>query len=64
MRRAREAELARLTTRATAADDAAAWRSAALRARVKIGTALRRALAQAGIDPAVVATLRIGDEAA
>jgi hypothetical protein len=64
MRRAREAQLARLTTRSTTADDAAAWRSAALRARVKIGAVLRQALAQTGIDPARVAMLRISDEAA
>lgn len=64
MRRAREAQLARLAVRATAAEDAAAGHIAMLRARVKIGTALRRALAQAGIDPATVAMLRVVDEAA
>jgi len=62
--RAREAQLARLTTRSTAADAAAAWHRAALRARVKIGAVLRQALAQTGIDPAMVAMLRISDEAA
>jgi hypothetical protein len=64
MRRAREAQLARLAARATVADDAAAWHGAALRARVKVGAALRQALEQSGIDPATVAMLRICDEAA
>jgi hypothetical protein len=56
--------LARLAERSTAAEDAAAWPRTALQARVKIGMALRQALAQAGIDPAMVAMLRISDDAA
>jgi hypothetical protein len=64
MRRSREAQLARLAARATAADDAATWRSAALEARAKVGAALRQALAQSGIDPQTVAMLRVSDEAA
>ncbi len=64
MRRAREAQLARLAARSTAEGDAAAQHGAALRARVKLGAALREALAHSGIDPATVARLRISDEAA
>lgn len=64
MPRAREAQLARLARRGRAADDAAAWHTAALRARVAIGAVLRQALAQLGIDPATVAMLRLSDEAA
>ena len=56
--------MARLAARSTAADDAAAWHSATLRARVKLGMVLRQALVQLGIDPATVAMLRIADEAA
>ena len=50
--------------RRTAGEDAAAGHTAMLRARVEIGTALRRVLAQAGIDPATLAMLRVVDEAA
>jgi hypothetical protein len=64
MRRAREAKMARLAARSTAADDAAAWRIATLRARVKVGMMVREALAQLEIDPATVAMLKIADEAA
>lgn len=64
MRRAREAQLARLAARSIAADDDAAWRNATLRARVKVGAALRQALAQLAIDPANVAMLAISDAAA
>jgi hypothetical protein len=64
MRRDREAKMARLTARLTADDAAADWDGAALRARVKIGAALRPALAPLGIDPATVAMLRVSDEAA
>jgi hypothetical protein len=64
MRRAREAQMARLAVRSTAADDAAAWRIATLRARVKLGTVLRQALVELGIDPATVKMLQIADEAA
>jgi hypothetical protein len=64
MRRAREAQMARLTRRLTADDAAADWGGAALRARVKIGAALRQALAPLGIDPATVAMLRVSDDAA
>jgi len=64
MRRGREAQMARLTARLTADDAAADWEGAALRARVKIGAALRQALAPLGIDPATVAMLRVSDEAA
>jgi hypothetical protein len=56
--------MARLATRSAAADDAAAWRRATLRARVKLGMVLRQALVQLGIDPATVAMLQIADEAA
>jgi hypothetical protein len=56
--------MARLAARSTAADDAAAWHIATLRARVKLGIVLRQALVQLGIDPATVAMLRIADEAA
>lgn len=56
--------MARLAARSTAADDAAAWHSATLRARVKLGMVLRQALVQLGIDPATVAMLQIADEAA
>jgi hypothetical protein len=63
MRRAREAQMARLAARSTAADDAAAWRIATLRARVKVGMVLREALAQLEIDPATVKMLQIADEA-
>ena len=56
--------MARLAARSTAADDAAAWHIATLRARVKVGMVLRQALVQLGIDPATVAMLRIADEAA
>ncbi len=56
--------MAWLAARAAAADDAAAWQGAALQARVKIGAALRQALAQIGIDPAAIAMLRICDDAA
>jgi hypothetical protein len=64
MRRAREAQMARLAARSTAADDAAAWRRATLRARVKLGMVLRQSLVELGIDPATVAMLRLADEAA
>ena len=64
MQRARETQLARLAARLTAADDTAAWRRTTLQARVKIGAALRQALAQSGIDPARVAMLRVSNEAA
>jgi hypothetical protein len=64
MRRAREAKMARLAARSTAADDAAAWRIATLRARVKAGMMVREALAQLEIDQATVAMLKIADEAA
>jgi hypothetical protein len=60
----REAQMARLAARSTAADDAAAWRIEALRARVKLGMVLRQALVQLGVDPATVAMLQIADEAA
>jgi hypothetical protein len=63
MPRVREKQLARLAARANAADDVAAWRIATLRARVKVGAILRDALAQLQIAPAVVAMLRICDEA-
>ena len=56
--------MARLAARSTAADDAAAWRIATLRARVKLGMVLRRALVQLEIDPATVAMLQVADEAA
>ena len=56
--------MARLAARSTAADDAAAWHIATLRARVKVGMVLREALVQMGIDPAAVAMLQIADEAA
>jgi hypothetical protein len=56
--------MARLAARSTAADDAAAWHIATLRARVKLGMVLREALVQLGIDPATVAMLQIADEAA
>jgi hypothetical protein len=56
--------MARLAARSTAADDAAAWHIATPRARVKLGIVLRQALVQLGIDPAIVAMLRIADEAA
>ena len=56
--------MARLAARSTAADDAAAWHIATLRARVKLGMVLRQALVQLGIDPATVAMLQIADEAA
>jgi hypothetical protein len=64
MRRAREAQIARLAARSTAADDAAAWHIATLSARVKLGMVLREALVQLEIDPATVPMLRIADEAA
>lgn len=64
MRRGRKAQLVRLTMRRTAGEDAAAGHTAMLRARVEIGTAVRRVLAQAGIDPATLAMLRVVDEAA
>jgi hypothetical protein len=54
--------MARLAARSTAADGAAAWHIATLRARVKLDILLRQALVQLGIDPATV--LRIADEAA
>ena len=56
--------MARLAARSTAADDAAAWHIATLRARVKVGMVLREALAQLEIDPATVAMLQIAEEAA
>ena len=56
--------MARLAARSTAAEDAAAWRIATLRARVKLGIVLRQALVQLGVDSATVAMLRIADEAA
>ena len=56
--------MARLATRSAAADDAAAWRRATLRARVKLGMVLRQAFVQSGIDPATLAMLQIADEAA
>lgn len=63
MRRVRERQLARVAAGAKAADDAAAWHQAALRARVKVGAVLRQALAQLQIDPATVPMLRFCDEA-
>jgi hypothetical protein len=56
--------MAWLAARSTAADDAAAWHIATLRARVKVGMVLRQALVQLEIDPATAAMLRITDEAA
>lgn len=56
--------MARLMAHATAADSAAAWHTLALEARTAIGTALRQALAELAIDPAVVPILRVSDEAA
>ena len=56
--------MARLAARSTAADDAAAWHIATLRARVKVGMVLREALVQLEIDPATVKMLQIADEAA
>jgi hypothetical protein len=64
MRRARDAQMARLAARSAATDDAASRHIATLRARVKIGMVLRQALGELGIDPATVAMLRIADEAA
>jgi hypothetical protein len=61
--RAREATLAQLTARLGAADAAADWHAAALRARAKIGAAVRRLLAQSQIDPARVAMLQVSDAA-
>lgn len=63
MPRVREEKLSRLKAQINAPDDAAAWRAATLRARVKVGALLREALAQFQIDPTSVAMLRVCDEA-
>jgi hypothetical protein len=55
--------MARVAAQKYAPDDAAVWRAAALRARVKIGVLLRQALEQLQIDPTSVAMLRVCDEA-
>jgi hypothetical protein len=64
MPRAREARLGRIATQSTAADTAALWHQTTLRARVKVGAALREALAELAIDPAKVPMLSIADTAA
>ena len=63
MHRSRKARLDRLIGRAGDADDAAAERRRALRARAALGAAVRWTLAQSGIDPARAPALRVGDEA-
>jgi hypothetical protein len=63
MPRVRERRFARLAAVLTAADDAAAWRGAALRARLKLGALLQQALARSGIDPATMVMPHLGDEA-
>ena len=64
MPRAREARLARIVTQSTAPDTAALWHQTTLRARVKVGAALREALAELAIDPATVPMLGVADRAA
>jgi hypothetical protein len=64
MPRAREARLARIVTHSTAPDTAALWHQTTLRARVKVGAALREALAKLEIDPAKVPMLGVADTAA
>ena len=64
MPRAREARLGRIATQSTAPDTAALWHQTTLRARVKLGAALREALAELAIDPAKVPMLSIADTAA
>jgi hypothetical protein len=64
MPRAREARLARIATQSTAPDTAALWHQTTLRARVKVGAALREALTKLAIDPAKVPMLGVADMAA
>jgi hypothetical protein len=63
MPRVREKQMSRLRAQMKAPDDAAAWRAAALRARVKVGAFLRQALAQLQIDPTRAAMLSVCEEA-
>ncbi len=63
MPQARNTRLSRLAAGRAQAGSAAAARRRALQARVAVCRMLRRALIEAGIDPAAIPALRLGDAA-
>ena len=63
MPQARSTRLSRLAAGRAQAGSAAAARRRALQARIAVCGMLRRALLEAGIDPAAIPALRLGDAA-